>query len=388
MLLYEPSSQNLVQYSEGILGASAQAPSGAPPEHMPNVTLEQDEVNPMGIKGGVGKIDNIRSVESSDRLAFAARPPGNVTGGETYSGSIWVKGPKGKIVQYHMKRFGAGPHTTSGGIYHTFSGEWERIFTGPLTLHADNTDCGIMFAHNGLANTDEFLFWGPQIEHYRYSTSFIPSYGVNTSRSNEGAFSSASSIHGRSYDFTGSFTLFVDFARFIKDGRLGSGVGIHFRNAAITDENADGNNDERIFALYGNSQTNSDGDRRGALNLYLGKDQPNIPNNGYVFGSGINPTFYSENPKIAIVYDKPVQRLAYYINGSLWQETTNYDLDFGDSNNTYAFIQSTLDAAYDINKLSFFNVALNDFECRELTGATSFESYEDMAETSNYELYE
>ncbi len=387
VLLFECTSSNLLHYSQGVNMVSPQGTG----------TYEEpayDEVAPDGYKGSVVRLVGIQG-NSGDRFGVGTQvgAPGFVAGG-TYTGSIFVRGEKGKYIRFHTKRFGTGVIAQSQPVEHLLNGEWQRIIANPVTLNnvdepnpgdPANEQLGIMFVNSGSTNVNELLVWGGQIEQLNYATSFIPTYGVPVTRSDDGQFSSNSAINGRAYDLTESWTLFVDFDKWLKDGRLGSSTGIFFRTTGQADgPDSNTDPDDILLSLYGNSQGNG----KHSINLYLGIGNSDSTANAYIFDSGTNPTSDNSSPKIAISFDKQSGRLAYYINGNLWEETTNSSFSWGDSNSTYAFIRASLDMSFGINQLSLYNKALNDFECRQITGHTSFDSFESMAEQSNYELYD
>ena len=98
------------------------------------------------------------------------------TGGETYTISFWAKSLDGTPTLY----------TVWNGDYYneiTFTNEWERY---AYTFTASGTNNGFnLVTYTGLPTTSisaDLLIWGVQIELGSYSTSYIPTYGVSSTR--------------------------------------------------------------------------------------------------------------------------------------------------------------------------------------------------------------
>jgi len=149
MILVEPSSVNLLPYSEDFSN-SAWTKN--------NVTLTAD----YGIApDGTNTSTRIQYSGSSYILdSFAV---------SDYTVSAFVKGVAGQVV-----RFGIGANV-AGGADFTLSGEWQRIeYTG--------SGGTIFFSTFGGNTATDFEIWGAQVETGSVATSYIPTSGSTVTR--------------------------------------------------------------------------------------------------------------------------------------------------------------------------------------------------------------
>ena len=176
-LLLEPQRTNSIEYSEGILSLSG------------NATAEYDftQESPTGLRDGVALISNIQD-STGDRIQYQ----GDIVGGNTYTGSMYIKGTSGKSIKYYIKRQG-GTYVASVAQTITFDGTWQRIHS-TFTSLADNTGARIVLLNDSSVNAESCYIWGGQLEEGSYPTSYIPTYGTSDTRAedttNEKNFSS------------------------------------------------------------------------------------------------------------------------------------------------------------------------------------------------------
>lgn len=198
------------------------------------------------------------------------------------------------------------------------------------------SDDGTDIAAIGADGTKGMLAWGAQAERENsYATSYIPTYGSSATRNTEEAVSSSTS-----YDLSGSFSIFFHFG---KTRKIGTGsTNFYWLNTNAND-----------FMLY------TVGGGNNGLNIFL----PN--QGGYVFGSGQNDAWGADESKICITYDATTGRLAYYINGSKYNEQTSILSFTGDNINS--FIGAGSDNIAEIKKYMFFTEALSIDDCEALT---------------------
>jgi hypothetical protein len=132
----------------------------------------------------------------------------------------------------------------------TFSitNDWQRFeLTGSPHDTGDTNIYAVDF--RGAGNLNEVLLWGAQCEAGAFATSYIPTYGLSVTRSNEGIPLQASGVINMDDDFgvTGDdITIFVDLAENPSLSRDNSSGGIRL---------SDGDNQSGAFRLYRNNDT-------------------------------------------------------------------------------------------------------------------------------------
>lgn len=177
--------------------------------------------------------------------------------------------------------------------------------------------------------------WGSQQEHdVTYATSLIPTYGSTVTRAVDSAATTLSSLLS-----TQAFTLAFNLKALSLEN---SG------SKEILNLNINGTSDNISF-FFNYAST-------GGLNVYLG------PTNGdYVFGASANDAWNLNTlSKIALSYDG--DRLAYFINGSLYDETTGVTFLDADT-----LLSINGNEANEFSLAYQANTALSDGECEALT---------------------
>jgi len=335
-LLLEPTRTNLMTHSEftNVLN---------------NVTLSYVE-SPEGLNNAMRLTET-----TSNSQHYATIENALVTSGVKYSISFFIK--KGT---HDQVRLYTQSSTINFSLRFTFSSETLEIFGTDAETGSENfVDYGngwYRISANGTANStgtvdiyattkslgsytgstsDYTDYYGFQIEEGSYPTSYIPTYGTSVTRNADYV-----DIPQSSYNINNSFSIHLDFG--ITKKIEGVSTNIY---SLITNEDLN-------FQLYTNSSGND------GLNVYL-KNQ-----GGYVFGSNPNDGWGNTASKICVTYNANTGRLAYFINGSLYNEQTSI-LSFG--THSTAYITPSANNLMEIKKYLFFESALTDQEAINLT---------------------
>ena len=211
-------------------------------------------------------------------------------------------------------------------------------------------------------NGSETLFYGVQWEEGSYPTSYIPTYGSSATRAKEGAADSYDYMNlsaANLYSNT-SYTYFLDINLPYDVGTSGS----------LWKDN-DNLSTNGGFQLRKTSPTGS----------YVGI----TTHDGSTF-VGFTTNVLTGRLKIAIIYNNG--EVSVYYNGvqsqsaisvTGWDQSTNH-FKFGDGGN----------GTYEIQQFLYIPTALSNNDCEILTGATSYNSFADMATSTalNYTIYE
>ena len=179
-LLLEPQRSNLVTQSEYLGGWSLNTAGIS--SIQPN-----NAVSPEGLQNAY-KVNFV--VQSDSDLALAQTH--SITGGSTYTYSIYIKGEGsniGKDVVVKSKRIGGGD-SAGTTTTQTLTNEWKRIDFA-TTYAANNINGRLLISSNDATSC---LVYGAQAELGSYPTSYIPTYGTSQTRSKDNmgtTFSSA-----------------------------------------------------------------------------------------------------------------------------------------------------------------------------------------------------
>lgn len=190
------------------------------------------------------------------------------------------------------------------------------------------SDTESISAYQGDVTKGVYLY-GAQMEVGSYPTSYIPTYGTAANRGEDLAAVGSSDLIS-----TQAFTMFFEH----------KALGISGTSWAYRLDMTDGSDEIEFYVNSGAS-----------MNIYLGG------NGGYIFGSSSNDGYIAgSTSKVALSYDG--NRLAYFINGSLYDSTTS--VSFNDVDTTLV-LQGSRNIT---NKQSLlFPTALTDAECIALT---------------------
>ena len=186
-LLLEPQRTNLMTNSEDASGFYGGA----------TITNDFTQINPAGLYSSV-KMSNLQAV-TGDRVGFLTS---NITAGNTYTASVYIKGTAGETTNYQFKRIG-GTYAGTPVTPITFDGTWQKIEATFTTL-PDNTGVTFQIVNTTSVTADVIYLWGGQIEEGSYATSYIPTSGTAVTRTIDAITNNVS------YALSTGYTIFIE----------------------------------------------------------------------------------------------------------------------------------------------------------------------------------
>ena len=346
-LLLEPQRTNLITYSEDI---SSWTNSGGLTRTY-NIALSPD---------GNITADGIQD-ETGGTFKYIYQQV-SVSANSTYSGSLFVKKELSETNYMGITLyFTGGSAKIAYGIINTVDGtiveagstitptfkvdDYGDYWRFSITATDNGSNTSVRFGVYACLSTNGTslgvgissvrTIWGAQLEAGSYATSLIKTSGASVTLNTDQAIPPSTS-----YDLSGSFSIFFSFG---KTRKLTAGsTYFYWLNTNAND-----------FMLYTNSSGSS------GLNVYL----PN--QGGYVFDSSQNDAWNADASKICITYNATTGRLAYFINGSKYNEQTSILSFTGDD--VGSFIEGGSNNLAEIKQYMFFTQALSDEEVINLT---------------------
>ena len=237
----------------------------------------------------------------------------------------------------------------------TLTDQWQRFeVTGtPTIANREFVDIAL----NGNQG-DTFYVWGAQLEQGSYATSYIPTYGTSQTRGID------------AFTRTGISSL------------INSQEGVLFVEMAALSSNTG----TSLLSLSDGGPTN---------NVYIGFTSTTnqisavLYANGVAYG-GVNSSSYDvkQMNKIAVSYKTNEFKL--FINGSLVGTDTSATMPNANTLNKFSsdFGQNSFKLLAKLNQAIIFPTVLSDLQLAILTGATTYETFDEMALALNYTVYE
>jgi len=338
-LLLEPSRSNLVVTSEYAGGSGWFISSG--------YSVSQNvAISPEGVQNAFEL--TIPSINGNTRAIVSVSPS------TEYTFSFYVKRGTATELKYSIFNLTNNTNIIAQTSYYsqTSATEWKRIEV-TFTTPAGCTSAGVYIDRDSQADGTAF-FYGLQCEAGSYATSYIPTYGSSVTRVGETCIKT-------SYPDLSSqqeLTLYTEF-NYEQSGRV----------IAI----GNGTTSTRFFASYGSAKQ---------MYMYL-----NIGGTLAFFLTSPNDTLLDGKNKVAVKIKSGESLL--YLNGTeIFNNTSTFTLS--GFQNVYIGT-SEYGSTNDIQKIDsalIFYTALTDLQLAILTGATTYETFDEMALALNYTVYE
>ena len=344
-ILLEPTSTNLVTYSEDIDSLNdGEGEVGV----NSTLTYESDVVAPDGSLG-VYRIQNPATASTYLQVT------NNTTAAQSMS--VWVKAKTvGTNNQFTLYRDGTGG---SASDVKTATGDWQRFEYSWSTVGS-----GAYFINNdGDTYTSDLYVWGIQVENLPYATSYIPTLtGSTVTRAAETLVDS------------GNTTL------------INTDQGVFYAEIARTSNNAD----FELISLLQDSDTST----KIAIGFY--ESNNNFFIRTYYNGSDVYPIYDDIAPNLNQFYKVAVKYNRNGIN-NVWIDgvkvvsdvtlnvsaptnpLTHLKFDWNPANTQFPFHGKC-------KALAVFNEAIEDDELELLTGVTNYGSFSGLASANGYTI--
>ena len=327
-LLLEPSRTNIIPYSEDFSQSTWQKQS-AGVASAPIVTINY-AISPDGTLNASRVIFDINGGTTSSDFSQLTDPVSTNIGDVT--NSVYIK--SNTASNYNMSFVNA-----LGGslVSIVVTPEWQRFDITGTTISTSSSFRLRLRGSESTSDSADVSLWGAQIEQGSYPTSYIPTYGVSQTRSQE------------AFTRTGISSL------------INSQKGVFFVEMAAFSSNTG----TSLLSLSDGGPTN---------NIYIGFTSTTNQISAVLYANGsaqggVNSFSYDvkQMNKIAVSY-KP-NEFKLFINGSLVGTDTNATMPNANTLNKFSsdFGQGSFKLAAELNQAIIFPTALTDSECIALT---------------------
>ena len=365
-LLLEPQRTNSVSNSEYLQGNSEFKVLSS------SVTFaDYTETSPEGNTNAL----RILEAEGTGNHNWYYDNLGTFVNGTTYTFSFFAKSIRGRNIRFDEGGVGMNMQgiinlsdgsilqdTHSNVSVESYGNGWYRIsavgtMNGTAQRIIFNTTDGTNTSFAG-DTTSGVSLWGVQIEEGSYPTSYIPNHsGGSVSRESESV--TTASVPSLINQNEGVF--FVDFEFLDGQNETINWFGLHSADYQ-----------ERVL-IYKTSNDNH-------FKLYLKANALLIVNH-------ITNVTISPNTRYKVAFRYSTGSQAIYINGSLVHSSTN-TYTRGSDLSRVTFNESNQSASCRVHETIVFQSGWDNVDLEILTGATPYQSFESMAATLNYTVYE